>query len=183
MPPDPDFPMPLRRRAFLASAAAALSAASVGCKRRSGAAAPGFRTLTAEEAVTLEAWCEALIPADQDPGSTDAMVPRFIDIQLTRKYRPLRPKYRQALAAFARWQGLGVDERLALMEQGKAPREFFEDGGKDAFEMVLAHTMQGFYGSPRHGGNREFASWKMLGVSIMPVRGRQHYRIGAEAGK
>ena len=41
--------------------------------------------------------------------------------------------------------------------------------------MVVAHTMQGFYGSPRHGGNREAMSWRMLGVPDPPVRGRAPY--------
>jgi hypothetical protein len=30
--------------------------------------------------------------------------------------------------------------------------------------MVLEHTMQGFYGSPEHGGNLNDASWKMLDI-------------------
>jgi gluconate 2-dehydrogenase gamma chain len=38
--------------------------------------------------------------------------------------------------------------------------------------MLVAHAMQGFYGDPRHGGNRERVSWKMLGVASPPVRGR-----------
>jgi gluconate 2-dehydrogenase gamma chain len=33
--------------------------------------------------------------------------------------------------------------------------------------------MQGFYGDPRHGGNREGVSWKMLGLPYPPIRGRQ----------
>jgi gluconate 2-dehydrogenase gamma chain len=44
---------------------------------------------------------------------------------------------------------------------------------KPFFDMLVAHTMQGFYGDPRHGGNRERASWKMLGVASPPVRGRR----------
>ena len=31
------------------------------------------------------------------------------------------------------------------------------------FTHLLEHTMQGFYGDPRHGGNRDRASWKMIG--------------------
>jgi gluconate 2-dehydrogenase gamma chain len=165
----------LTRRAFLAAAAAA----GAGCG--SGGAAPGYRVLTAGEVAALEAWCDALIPPDQDAGAADAAVPRFIDIQLTRKFRKLLPKYRKALAAFALWRskapGAPVEKLLILMEKGKAPVEHFEDGGKDAFEMVLAHSMQGFYGSPRHGGNRDYASWRMLGVPLSPVRGREQYTI------
>jgi gluconate 2-dehydrogenase gamma chain len=45
---------------------------------------------------------------------------------------------------------------------------------KDAefFNLIRTHTMQGFYGDPRHGGNRDEVSWKMLGMPCPPVRGR-----------
>jgi gluconate 2-dehydrogenase gamma chain len=40
------------------------------------------------------------------------------------------------------------------------------------FGLIRTHTMQGFYGDPRHGGNRGAVSWKMLGLPSPPVRGR-----------
>lgn len=113
----------------------------------------------------------------------------FIDRQLTRKYKKLQPDYRRALVAIDRaaqllrgkpFTELNEDDRTTLLmnlETGKAEKELFPDGGKAAFEMVLAHTLQGFYGSPRHGGNKDYASWRMVGVPPMPVRGRQHYQI------
>jgi gluconate 2-dehydrogenase gamma chain len=42
------------------------------------------------------------------------------------------------------------------------------------FEMLIDHTMQGFYGSPAHGGNRDGASWKMLGISGYMGEGHWH---------
>ena len=50
-----------------------------------------------------------------------------------------------------------------------------EENSKLFFELILAHTRQGFYGDPRHGGNRNMASWKMVGLPFPPVRGREHY--------
>jgi len=32
----------------------------------------------------------------------------------------------------------------------------------------------GFYGDPRHGGNKDRVSWRMLGVADPPIRGRLH---------
>ena len=32
------------------------------------------------------------------------------------------------------------------------------------FDLLLTHTRQGFYGDPRHGGNRDLVSWKMVGL-------------------
>ena len=39
------------------------------------------------------------------------------------------------------------------------------------------HTMEGYYGSPRHGGNRDAASWHMLGLAEPPLRGRAQYDL------
>jgi len=128
-----------------------------------------------------------LIPGDQDPGAKDAGVVLYIDRQLTRKFKKQQQAYRDALAAIDRaaysssarpFPALTMEDRVALLttlESGKADPALFPGGGKPAFEMVLAHTMQGFYGNPRHGGNRDYASWRMIGVPPMPVRGRQHF--------
>jgi len=44
----------------------------------------------------------------------------------------------------------------------------------DFFGLARDHTMMGFYGDPRHGGNHDRLSWKMLGVPDPPIRGRLH---------
>ena len=49
--------------------------------------------------------------------------------------------------------------------------------------MVLDHTLQGYLGSPRHGGNKDYSSWRMLGVPPIPVRGRLQYSIEDPASK
>lgn len=163
-----------------------MPAVAAAC-RREPAPAAGYRFLTPLEVETLGAWVDTLIPPDEDPGARDAGVVRFIDLQLTRWFRRHQAEYRDALARIDRWSRalhkrrfarLTADQReemLARMEQGQAGREHFPGGGKGAFELVLAHAMQGFYGNPRHGGNRGYASWKMIGVPPMPVRGREHY--------
>jgi gluconate 2-dehydrogenase gamma chain len=49
------------------------------------------------------------------------------------------------------------------------------------FELVRKHTLEGYYGSPRHGGNRDAVSWRMLGVSEPPIRGRAQYGLTNKA--
>ncbi len=172
----------LKRRIFLSTAAAATTA----CSRKSSS----LRFFTPEEAAALDAWLDVLIPADQDPGARQAGVVNYIDIQLTRsKLRKLQPAYRAALAALSRlaaqrgapsFEALSFEARTAIaaqLEQGAVDKALFSDGGKSAFNMVLDHAMQGFYGNPRHGGNKDYASWHMIGVPPMPVRGRQHYGV------
>ena len=55
----------MNRRKFLLTAAAG----AAGCSRRPQSP---WRTLTMEEATTLEAWCDCLIPEDADPGAKSA---------------------------------------------------------------------------------------------------------------
>ena len=159
------------RRSFLAGAA--LGAA--GCGQDKGARL----ALTGEEARTLDAICDQLIPADQDPGAAATGAVVFIDRQLAGYYRRYRRAYREGLARTAALSRkmfgkplneLAGDRRLAVVTR-------LERDARPFFEMVLAHTMQGFYGSPRHGGNRDYASWRMLRVPASPVRGRILYDL------
>ncbi len=172
----------LKRRYFVATAA---SAAAAGCGAR---LAPGFRFFSKDEARTIDVWTECLIPADDMPGASQAQVIHYIDLQLTRRFRKLQEPYRRAVEAIngtARrvhskpFADLPIEQQTALLaaiEKGGGDKALWgADGGKAAFEMVLNHTMQGFFGNPRHGGNRDFASWRLVGVSPLPVRGRLHY--------
>ncbi|MBV8509801.1 MAG: gluconate 2-dehydrogenase subunit 3 family protein [Xanthobacteraceae bacterium] len=65
---------------------------------------------------------------------------------------------------------LGEAEREAAlkeMEQGKA--EFPGFSSKEFFEALLTITMEGFFSDPIYGGNRDMASWKMVGYPGLPA--------------
>jgi gluconate 2-dehydrogenase gamma chain len=171
-------PSSLNRRKFLKTTAAVAAGTAAGCS----ASKSPWRFLTESEALALTAICEQIIPADDMPGAAWAGVVVYIDRQLTRKFKEHRQVYRDGIAAADRMAGgsfAGADAgrqlaTLQQMEKDKTTKPFFE--------LVVAHTMQGFYGSPRHGGNREYASWRMLGVPSTPVRGRDQYDF-AKAGR
>ena len=171
----------VHRRDFLKVTATAAAAAACGRGRDS------WRVLTAQEGDTLAAVCDALIPPDQDPGAATAGAVAFIDRQLAGRERRHRSTYSQglrALGATARqlhgraFTELTPETRaalLAVIERGDVPADLWAPGeAKAFFELVLGHTRMGFYGDPRHGGNRERVSWKMLGIPDPPVRGRLH---------
>jgi len=157
------------RRRFIV---AGLAGTAAGCAHSKSP----WRYLTVAEARTLEAVCAHIIPHDQDPGAVEAGVVVFIDRQLTCFYKPLQKTYRQGVAAidqesmhsagqaFADLPSASQLDVLRRIEQNPATKAFFD--------MLVAHSMQGFYGDPRHGGNRERVSWKMLGVASPPLRGR-----------
>ncbi len=162
----------LRRRKFLQlGATAAAAGPTLSCSKTKSR----WRYLTEEEAGTLEAICEQIIPSDQDPGARWACVVRFLDRQLAGFYKPLRETYRSGMAEVDRTSGDLFHSRFVDLTgaQQQAVLESIEKGpSKPFFDMLVAHTMQGFYGDPRHGGNREFASWRMLGIPNPPIRGR-----------
>jgi gluconate 2-dehydrogenase gamma chain len=166
----------LRRRSVLAMGLAAVATGSVVSCRREGPEGL-WRSFTNEEARTVDAICEQLIPADRDPGARDAGVVNYIDIQLAKRLRKHRPAYRKGLAAVdaASRAKFGKDFAETTPDQQVEVLKDMEDTNREFFELILTHTRQGFYGDPRHGGNRNMASWKMLGLPFPPVRGRQHY--------
>jgi gluconate 2-dehydrogenase gamma chain len=173
----------LSRRKFVQIAAVAAAAGPLASCMGSGAP---WRCLSAEEARTLEAICERIIPADQDPGAAWTGVVNYIDRQLAGAYRRLRKTYQLGIAGthgasesmFGKpFTALGPQQQdavLKTMEDGQARGvgwKLLSD--KMFFDLVVNHTMQGFYGDPRHGGNRDRVSWKMLRLPYPPVRGRQ----------
>jgi gluconate 2-dehydrogenase gamma chain len=171
----------LRRRAFLgAGLSAAVAGSAISCRNRESAA---WRFFTAAEARTVDAICAQLIPVDRDPGAKEAGVVDYIDIQLTRQFKKHQASYRRGIAAVDAACLAKFGRRFAELasESQIEALNAVEEDSKTFFELVLAHARQGFYGDPRHGGNRDMASWKMLRLPFPPVRGRQRYD-GPEAG-
>jgi gluconate 2-dehydrogenase gamma chain len=165
----------LLRRRFLQVAASG-AAATVSC----GGQKSRYRFLTNAEAAVLAAVCDQIVPPDQDAGASQAGVVLFIDRQLTGFHRNRQKQYRAGIAAvdsLARercgrpFAEAPLRDQLALLQDIEA-KKAGDDSVRTFFQMVVSHTMQGFYGDPRHGGNRNWASWRMLGVPVAPVRGR-----------
>ncbi len=177
----------VRRRRFIQFAAIAAAAGpAVSCGNRKDP----WRFLSAEEARTIAAIADRLIPADDTPGAAWAGVTTYIDRYLAGCYRRHQRTYRLGLIGvdnlssvrhgkeFVELSPAGQDGVLADMEAGRTRPEIWPPAQARAFfNLVLAHTMQGFYGDPRHGGNRDAVSWRMLGVPVVPIRGREHYDL------
>jgi gluconate 2-dehydrogenase gamma chain len=58
-------------------------------------------------------------------------------------------------------------QALKEMEEGKAQFQDFD--AKQFFQRLLAITMEGFFSDPIYGGNRNKASWRMLGFPGLPA--------------
>ena len=163
----------LDRRQFLQASATAGAATSVACSNTGRR----WRFFTDHEATTLAAICNQIIPPDDYPGAVDAGVLDFIDRQLVGHYEHWQQAYRTGIAELdeastrqhsAPFADLTPEQQIILLE--KQEQTTF-------FRMVRDHTMQGYYGDSRHGGNQDAISWQMIGVANPPVRGRHHYDL------
>jgi gluconate 2-dehydrogenase gamma chain len=166
----------MTRRQFVAISALGGAAAALGC---SAGKRGNWEFLSEDRARTLTVLCDAIVPADEFPSASQAGVLTYIDRQLTRHYRRHQDTYRE---------GLDRAYTLGMKHFGKEPaalsaelqEEFANDiaqQDRSFFELVRKHTFEGYYGSPRHGGNRDGVSWQMLGLADPPVRGRAQYDL------
>ena len=168
----------LTRRQFVTTGALASAmggaALATGCKAGKPA---NWDFLTDAQARTLTAICDQIIPADDFPSASQAGALVYIDRQLARHYRRHRNAYRD---------GLEQAEEMSRKRFGKdlpdltAPQLLdlvaaIDKENAAFFALVRTHTFEGYYGTPRHGGNRDAVSWKMLGMAEPPLRGRAQY--------
>ena len=165
----------LSRREMLRRSAALGAVAAVPARvlAQAASAAP-YTNLTAAEAATLEAFVARLIPNDANgPGALEAGAARYIDRALHDALAVLRPAYTAGLAAldayartttgssFASLTSERQDELLNDVEQGRATG--FVPSSRVFFDLVLGHTLEGTFGDPHYGGNRDFIGWELIG--------------------
>lgn len=138
-----------------------------------------LRFFTAEEAKVVAATCERIFPSDASgPGATEAGVVIYIDRQLAGPYG--RDKYRYT-------KGPWVESVPEHGYQGKEnPQETYRQGLKDLgnftslsveeqnkklaeierthfFQLLRAHTIEGMFCDPMHGGNAGLIGWQLIG--------------------
>jgi gluconate 2-dehydrogenase gamma chain len=142
-------------------------------------------TFTSDQYRLVEAVADQIVPPDADPGGRAAGVADFIEIQLRGPYARFAPAYRDGLARLDQtshrlhqrpFVHLSFDEQTAVLlavENGRVPAGIWKAGEpSEFFRLICDHCMQGYYGSPRHGGNRGAASWKMLKLDYPQIAGR-----------
>lgn len=138
----------------------------------------------------MVALCEQIIPADEHGGgATEAGVIRYIDRQLVAVFDYDQLVYQKGIAALQanclemhgrRFEMLDpeVQHELCMgMEEDALPGESWGDLAQSRFfDLAIRHSMQGFYGAPRHGGNRDYMSYRMMGLDFPLLVGRNHYK-------
>jgi gluconate 2-dehydrogenase gamma chain len=127
---------------------------------------------TANEARTLAAVADRIVPPTDTLGAVEMGAVNYIELALAGDYAELLRDYRKGLRAIdkhargkfgAKFAKLGDTEKDAVLldfEAGQVP------GFKPAanfFETVRCHVLEGVFGEPQYGGNRGMAGWRLVG--------------------
>ena len=142
--------------------------------------------LTAREAEILDALADQIIPPDEYAGGREAGVTNFIDKQLSGFYNEHVPMYRTCLKALDKtsreiygreFTALDFDTQTSYLqdiEKGVYNNVDHWEGytASSFFGTLRNHCMQGFYGSPRHGGNKNYVSYRMIKLDYPFLIGR-----------
>jgi gluconate 2-dehydrogenase gamma chain len=144
---------------------------------------PALMFFNEEEARTIEAITGRIIPGDaHNPGAKEAGAVIFIDRALAGFFSHLQTFYREGIAALDQFScsrfGRAFldlnegqqDEFLRSIEGGLEQRSI-EGALRDDrsgrlsqfFAVVYEHTLEGTFGDPIYGGNRDAIGWKMVG--------------------
>jgi len=139
-----------------------------------------LRFFTADEASVISAACDRIFPSDESgPGAKEAGVIIYIDHQLAGPYG--RDQYRYTKGPFLE------TDRVHGYQGKQNPQEIYRAGIKDLggdfvglgaaqqderlrgteqslfFQMLRAHTVEGMFCDPMHGGNANLIGWQMIG--------------------
>jgi gluconate 2-dehydrogenase gamma chain len=151
-----------------------------------------IENLTASEADLLEAICARIIPTDANgPGAREARAAHYIDRALGGALSGSKGAYSAGLAAFDRYcqssrrapftelSARDQDSVLIDVETGAATG--FVGSSAAFFAMVRTHTLQGTFGDPYYGGNRNFVGWDMIGYpGVRTNVSADDQRLGAD---
>jgi hypothetical protein len=132
---------------------------------------------TRAQSATLHAMVDAIVPADDYASGTDAAVPRYLERQFSSDLAGQIGHYKLGLdavdaeskAVYSRpFTGLATDQREQLLhtiESGEV-RAIWPVDPRTFFALVVGNVMEGFYGDPANGGNRDAVSWRMIGFQV-----------------
>lgn len=142
-----------------------------------------YQVFTTSEAEIMNELTDCIIPPGEFYGGKDALVARFIDRQLGRHGYLQHDKemYQVCLPALNRNSAINYGKEfiqlddedkisyLSEIESGVYNSGSRENGWGNVtpssfFNTMRNQCMMGYYGSPDHGGNKDYVSYRMLGL-------------------
>ncbi|GHF43804.1 choline dehydrogenase-like flavoprotein [Deinococcus metalli] len=129
---------------------------------------------------TLRALIDTILPADDAPSGWHAGVGEFLTGIFGRDLRARRAEFGRGLAALdaeaqARhgqdFAALGEDTQHALIHDllaGTSAADWEDLNPAAYLQWTIQLCMQGYYGDPGNGGNRDGVAWRTLGYHRLP---------------
>jgi gluconate 2-dehydrogenase gamma chain len=168
--------MQLNRREFVYSLAALTSAPPLTFSvKAQQSGKPQGDPLSDREMEILNSICEQIVPKDEFPGAGELGVGIFISRLLKEAHPDWIKVYRSGLRSTEKssvklyqkpFLELNLEEQTLLLKRMEKGDLALTDWGAfppgEFFAMVSSHTIQGFYGHPRWGGNRGRKAWAMI---------------------
>lgn len=131
-----------------------------------------LQALTLRQARFVDALAARIFPTTDTPGAVEAGAVFYIDRALAGPYANSRSQYARALrildkdakgrfgAAFVKLKAEQQDSILGDLESGNITE--LPDGA-EFFELLRSHVLEGVFGEPSYGGNRDMIGWKLVG--------------------
>jgi gluconate 2-dehydrogenase gamma chain len=172
--PDNEVDLELSRRELLATAAfvplAALTASAPAAAQTAAKAATS--ALTQPQMKILEAFIERLIPKDElGPSAAEAGAQIYIDRVLAGPNAGEKASFTEGLAAMDAFAKASQGGGFADLppEKRDAVITAFENGSatgfanaRQFFNRARRLTLEGMFGDPYYGGNKNFAGWDLI---------------------
>jgi gluconate 2-dehydrogenase gamma chain len=158
----------ISRRTVIASGALIPIAAIQAAPQTTGSKTPAT-VFSAEQRRILEAFLDGLIPSDENgPGAVECGAANYIDLSLADYLAAEKATFLDGLAAvdaFARasqggpFADLSHEKRdavLTAIDNNQVPNL------RGFFNRVRRLTLEGMFGDPSYGGNKNFAGWDLI---------------------
>ena len=161
----------MTRRTVLASATLIPLAAIASAPQRVAAQSPAALapSMNVEQRKILDAFIDRIIPKDElGPGAVECGVGDYIDRCLADYLAAEKPLFLDGLASLdvfsLRTQGIAFasltadkqDAVLTAIDNNQAPNL------RGFFNRVRRLTLEGMFGDPVYGGNKNFAGWDLI---------------------
>jgi choline dehydrogenase-like flavoprotein len=135
--------------------------------------------LTGDE--TLRALVDRIIPADDYPSGWQVGVGDFLQRIVERDLADRAASIRAGLGLldaeararhrdtpFARLPEAAQDALITDLLAGNSSQVWDSVPAEEFLRMMIGLSVQGYYGDPDNGGNRDAVSWDMVGYRVMP---------------
>lgn len=131
-----------------------------------------LRSLTLRQARLVAAAAARIFPTTETPGAVEAGAVFYVDRALAEAYPELLPFYKrglraadkQAKAKFGKsFLKLTDEQRDAVLGDLAAGRVRHFSKAEEFFETLRKHILEGVFGEPKYGGNRDLIGWRLVG--------------------